>query len=113
MPDDSGPIEVDGQESRLYLVETRSIGGLSGSPVFIRPSLRLIDTDPERQQPERTWRPLAGSLNFYLLGIMRGHWDLPPLPTSATRAESVNMGIGMVTPIEAALPLINCEAETF
>jgi hypothetical protein len=64
-----------------YLAEVRSIGGLSGSPVFVR-------------LPHVT----------YLLGVIRGHWDLKRRETSLGfddgELRQVNIGMATVTPIE-------------
>ena len=43
-----------------YLIEVRSIGGQSGSPVFVRKTVPM---------------DLSG---IYLLGLVHGHWDIPP-----------------------------------
>ncbi len=71
-----------------YLIESRSIGGLSGSPAFVRETVSM------------------GLGAFYLLGLMHGHWDIP----SEQRDDSarpdapadsygkVNMGIAVVVP---------------
>ena len=53
-----------------YLVETRSIGGLSGSPVF-------VNFSGVRTQG-RSVSMVAGPQPFYLLGLMHGHWDIAP-----------------------------------
>lgn len=83
-----------------YLIEARSIGGLSGSPVF-------VNTVLDRSEDSSSIL-LAGSLlgsHLWLLGIMHGHWDAPVpdqdalLPSDGPRGPStVNMGIAMVTP---------------
>lgn len=81
-----------------YLVESRSIGGLSGSPVFVHIS-KMIPRYVEGggvSEPRNV---------FYLLGLMHGHWDLPiPEPgsdaiiTDSLRREAINMGIAIVVP---------------
>jgi hypothetical protein len=80
-----------------YLVEARSIGGLSGSPVFVRMDsrvsadhfLRKVVTHPRR--------------SFGLLGLIRGHYEdevLSNITVHERKAEAVNMGIGIVVPVE-------------
>lgn len=91
-----------------YLGELRSIGGLSGSPVWvvINPS-RLIP-DEERlgwRQGESRWR-------FYLLGLIRSHWstrdDEERLSEPAqAEGELLNTGIASITPIQKALDIID------
>lgn len=71
-----------------YLIEARSIGGLSGSPAFVGK---------------------GGS--YYLMGLMHGHWDI--LPTSKEDIGdldsfgAVNMGIAIVVPAKKILEVIN------
>ena len=92
MPDEPVPTSVgliDG-----YLIEARSIGGLSGSPVFVRESVPL------------------GIGSFYLMGLMHGHWDIPPENKNDTidavgASGAVNMGIAIVVPIKKILEVIN------
>ncbi len=70
-----------------YLIEARSIGGISGSPVFV-------------------WSSGAGGLlnSFFLLGSIHGHWDIRPEEKdaypdrSAGPVEAINMGIAIVVP---------------
>ncbi|WP_131809911.1 hypothetical protein [Mycolicibacterium elephantis] len=109
---------------RAYLIESRSVGGLSGSPVFVDVSLYRQDSNGRIQ--------LRGSNQtaWYLIGLIRGHWDatdsLPfrsdyssetdfnvPAEDGAMdeRDERVNMGIAIVTPIERVLPLIHDAAQ--
>lgn len=79
-----------------YLVEVRSLGGLSGSPVFVHLGL-FRHKDGE----------LLASLNpegrFFFLGLMQGHW-----PTDDAEAKQrVNTGIGIVVPADKILEVIN------
>ena len=82
-----GPIDA-------FLVEARSIGGLSGSPVFVH----LV---PGRA-PDGN---IQMTSEVFLLGLMHGHYDSPltevdlsdDLPDAA-RPERVNMGIAIVIP---------------
>ena len=57
IPDE--PVTTSLGDIKAYLVEARSIGGLSGSPAFVR------ETGAE------------GTGSFYLLGLMHGHWGVP------------------------------------
>jgi len=78
-------VEMDG-----YLVESRSIGGLSGSPVFVR----------------------GPSGDIYFLGLVHGHWNLPEheagMALGPLRAEfrTMNMGINIVVPAIKVLEAI-------
>ena len=74
-----------------YLVEARSIGGLSGSPVFVNlGGMRHSNLGPAR---------------FFLLGLMHGHFGSEVSQNSLT--ETINMGIGIVVPIEVVMETIN------
>jgi len=65
-----------------YLIEARSIGGLSGSPVFVH---RLEEGTP----------------TFALLGLMQGHYGTKAAKSGeAANEESVNVGIGIVVPAD-------------
>jgi hypothetical protein len=86
-----GPIDA-------YLVEARSIGGLSGSPVFVNMGImrdrRGVLNVEKRVNNERS----TGAI--YLLGLMHGHYD----------EQKVNMGIGIVVPATKILEVVNQEA---
>lgn len=75
----SEPIPWKGKMVNVYLVESRSIGGLSGSPVF-------VEIAPETPDSE-----------IFLLGIVRGHWD----------KGAVNIGIGLVEPSRLIKEILN------
>jgi hypothetical protein len=86
-----GPIEA-------FLVECRSIGGLSGSPVFAHLGLvRYVDGKVQFAQRGPVFR---------LIGLMHGHWDVKEIGSDAAKrdadvasiAKSVNMGIAIVVP---------------
>ena len=82
MPEEK--VYFNGKYLDAYLVESRSIAGLSGSPVFINTgSVRSVS---------RTFVSLE-SPRFLLLGLMKGHWD-------ATQPERLNMGVAVVVPME-------------
>jgi len=84
-----------------YLIEARSIGGLSGSPVFL--SLGAS-------------RSVGGFFigehaQIILLGIVHGHFDAEEGTTKTDAADTltehkINMGIAIVVPIEKVLDTI-------
>lgn len=98
------PVKTRAGYTDGYLVETRSIGGLSGSPVYVkRPP---IITDGERVNF------FSGDM-IYPLGILLGHHvvetreDEIPVPrlqgspsAPVERIEERNTGFGVVVPIE-------------
>ena len=86
IPDEPVPTKMGMTEA--YLIEARSIGGLSGSPAFVYKRNR-----------------------FYLLGLMHGHWDIPPENKNdfvdMDSFGSVNMGIAIVVPAKKILEVLN------
>jgi hypothetical protein len=93
MPEERVATEEFG-EMEAYLIEARSIGGISGSPVFA-----LMDVNAGGGMIIGEWR-------IGLLGIIHGHWDLPK-GTQDDFAEmdldgsgKINAGIAVVTPAE-------------
>jgi hypothetical protein len=71
----------------VYVVEARSINGLSGSPVFVRETAYV---SAKNASGSRTMAECVAG--FRLLGLMSGHWDL------TTHPFSVNSGLGFVVP---------------
>ena len=102
MPDEPLIDDESGLEYHAYLAEVRSIGGLSGSPVFV-----VLEPG----------RALAGKIDLsrkiFLLGLIRGHWDYryrdAPVDFAREELDAVNMGIAIVTPIQDALAIINSD----
>jgi hypothetical protein len=106
MPDEPMEDRDTGNEYDAYLIEARSIGGLSGSPVFVmlgvdRPT--WLDEDRSRDTLTIRW-------SMCLLGIIRGHYDrdlVSALDVSKGELEQINMGIAEVTPINEVAALID------
>lgn len=85
-----------------YLMEVRSIGGHSGSPVFI--DVGGFRIGAKKAQFRRR--------EFYWLGLVHGHWDLDVLGTDVlaedvTTGESINMGIAVVVPVSRIMEVLN------
>jgi hypothetical protein len=114
MPDEPFPTE-SGDLYDGYLIETRSIGGLSGSPVYVyldawRPQyhkdVSKFDTSNLR------WR-------IYTLGIIRGHWNLERQDAAVDvslgvtlenqEIDQLNTGIAIVTPIQEVQKILQGE----
>jgi hypothetical protein len=89
-----------------YLIEARSIGGLSGSPVFAYlGAMRRIGSSIKmgRQGPL-----------FYWIGLMHGHFDLSRYEMDELGEDSmtnlkINMGIAVVIPVWKILEVIDQE----
>lgn len=93
------PVHTKRGATEAYLIEARSIGGLSGSPVFVHLGMtRFI---------EGSVKFASGRLPFYWLGLMKGHWDLDDLAQEFDKREAVNMGIGIVVPAFKILEIVN------
>lgn len=106
MPHKAEPFkDKKGKPYFAYLVELRSIGGLSGSPVFvfIDNRNRIVQYQGLLTAPQDDW-------TIFCLGIIRGHWDLKrdlgdsvlpdvdDAPLGVSRGETLNTGIALVTP---------------
>lgn len=92
---DFGPMEA-------YLVESRSIGGLSGSPVFVRHTVFNRSKDQHGDM-----LTMFGVGSFHFLGLMHGHWDLPLDFVNTEKAEAVNLGVSIVVPAYKILEVLN------
>jgi hypothetical protein len=102
MPNQKVPLRGFG-EAEAYLIEARSIGGLSGSPVFVRNTLYLQARTGKGEEAQ-----LSGTgSRIQLLGLMHGHWDLPVKFKKAEQDEAVNMGVAIVIPAKKILETLN------
>jgi hypothetical protein len=85
-----------------FLMESRSIGGLSGSPVFVH-----INSGQRRQFGSN--RIYNSEDKIFLIGLLHGHWNLhvprenAPIvekqSDSVMEEEKLNMGISIVIPV--------------
>jgi hypothetical protein len=93
-----------------YLIEARSIGGLSGSPVFL--NLGVV-----RYVGNAVKHSNGGPIQL-LLGMIHGHFDVSTRAIDNIQAdtqsglsvERVNTGIAIVVPIEKVIELIHAYA---
>jgi len=97
MPKDKLPTGSYG-EIEAYLAEGRSIGGLSGSPVFVRNTVNM-----PVQTAKGKLTNISGLGGLHLLGLMHGHWDVPISFANAEEGEAVNMGVSIVIPAKKIL----------
>jgi hypothetical protein len=108
-PEDSLPIDAgEGTVfAEVYLIEGRSIGGVSGSPVFVRKTLSTQVSGPDGSP---TWVSMQAG-EMYLLGMMRGHWDVRESEmndyTLTHSQRGVNYGIATVVPAHKILEALN------
>ncbi len=94
MPMSREPVKTRIGLLAAYLVEGRSIGGISGSPVFVDINSYLPGYANHRP-------------SFFLLGLMHGHFDVEDssiddatMDDGTQQPVSVNMGISIVVPSE-------------
>ncbi|WP_152033487.1 hypothetical protein [Bradyrhizobium sp. DOA9] len=92
-----------------FLVELRSIGGLSGSPVFIQRSIEVQPTEDTGR------KPLAAGAVFWL-GLMHGHWDVQESQVDGLASDAwgkghghVNTGMAIVVPYDKIMEVIKQE----
>jgi hypothetical protein len=100
------PVQVEGKFSEVYLVEARSIGGMSGSPVF------LVRHEIVKSETLDGKADYAYQAHYGLLGLMHGHWDIRESDINSPRfvqdrRNGVNMGIAVVVPAQKIAEAIN------
>lgn len=76
----SEPVVVDREGTRadVYLMEVRSIGGFSGSPVVVSNEGPRFDKGSESP----FYMSFAGQGHHFLWGLVSGHWDIPLHPSA-------------------------------
>lgn len=98
MPDE--PVAAGAGMTPAYLIEARSIGGLSGSPAFL--NYGAIRMNPQTRRFQQLSRP-----EFSLLGVVHGHFkvdagaaslDAASAEAGGLTVEETNSGIAIVIP---------------
>lgn len=112
MPPEMVPgIGPQGVESEVYLIEARSVSGISGAPVFVRETVYMPSVavgDDQRRMDVF----MPGQ--FHFLGLMHGHWDVREQDineaeiTAVPRSDrlGVNVGIAVVVPAKKILEIL-------
>ena len=114
LPDEPIP-NVESKGFRIdmeaYLIEARSLGGFSGSPVFVRKTVVVPVQEKKGGDPIT----MLGTGPFYLMGLMHGHWNIPAIdcnepnpPSTNAVTGSTSIGIAVVVPAKKILEIINC-----
>jgi hypothetical protein len=103
-------IQIDAGYADVYLVEARSLGGVSGSPVFVRPTINF--RLPEHMQGAGIKNAFWCGHGATLLGLMHGHWDIRESEMNKAifthdSKRGVNMGIAIVVPAIKILETLN------
>lgn len=115
MPEDMIPIKVGNEvcDAEAYLVEVRSIGGASGSPVFVRAPVGVQYNVHTRSGKFREAKAHVQG-DYFLLGLMQGHWEIRPdqknkddLRIAFDDEASINLGIAIVVPAKKIREVIN------
>ncbi len=96
-------------EAEVYVVEARSIGGLSGSPVFVRGTINApIKTGKDGENVV-----MHGIGHPYLLGLVHGHWVIRSdeinevrIKPTGERSEA-NLGLAIVVPAQKIAEVLN------
>jgi hypothetical protein len=106
MPEE--PVATSYGLMEAYLVEARSIGGISGSPVFTHMEIRphtTITTPPGRKSLERSEKP------HYLLGLVHGHYTINTqeewISKTSQQVGDMNAGIAIVIPAERIMETVS------
>jgi hypothetical protein len=96
-----------------YLVESQSLGGLSGSPVYVRPEYNIdLSGLLQPQFPARdNEKPLiaAGRKHLRLLGLWQGAWEAPADEIRAAQSGKdikVPVGMGLVVPCQRIIEVL-------
>ena len=96
-----------------YLIEARSIGGFSGSPVFVRETVFNKTTDKDTGKITSVFHGMGF---HYFLGIVNGHWEIRASQRNDTRIKAVprgfyddqvNLGIAVVIPCKKIVEILN------
>jgi hypothetical protein len=98
--------EKRAREVEAYLVESQGLAGLSGSPVFVRPTINILRTgDNTDEVPTIT----VARPTVHLLGIFQAAWDAPPsevLAIGRGKPITVPVGMGIVVPAHKLIELL-------
>lgn len=108
-------------DARAYLVEAANLKGLSGSPVFVRPTINVIADRFTIEGAGEGRNVIKGgiaglgapSADVYLLGIWSASWDAQLDEVSALDHGSearVPLGFGVVVPTSCLIELLDTEA---
>jgi hypothetical protein len=97
------PVPTKKGRTEVYLIEARSIGGISGSPVFVRQTIGIRQSFFKWGTNQLVDAYASGT--FFLLGLVHGHWEVDPesindpyMWTDERDRRGVNLGIAIVVP---------------
>ena len=94
-------------DANAYLVESQSLRGLSGAPVFIRASNCMVRPEMIQDNPHiADYEELGDAVvmwKLHLIGMWQGAWDAPPdhvLGLESGTEVRVPVGMGVVIPMD-------------
>ena len=103
-------IRDDGEKMDAFLIEARSLAGISGSPVFARRTASILWNFKNDGEMPDGLHGLTGET--HLVGMIHGHWDINESDINNPHAEvdnkrGVNLGIALVIPMEKIIETLN------
>jgi hypothetical protein len=93
-------------QTDAYLVESQSLAGLSGAPVFVRAANQIVSDEMVRDNPDIHPGEMGDAVamwHLHLLGVWQGAWDAPPdevLGAELGKEVRVPVGMGVVVPAD-------------
>jgi hypothetical protein len=110
IPPDPVPVKEPYSHMEAYLVEARSLGGLSGAPAFIGETMVMeLKPDPLTGDP----RQVAMRGGFAFLGLTHGHWDINEADLNAAlpaaQEGGVNIGVAIIVPAYKILEVLDSD----
>lgn len=109
IPEEPVPTSTFG-DTEVILIEARSIGGLSGSPVFVE-LRRKIRTKRTRVAEAHDQPQIRRAFGW--AGMVRGHWDIEGLTEAddsdeeESQRRKINTGIAVVVPVDQIMGLLS------
>ena len=104
------PVGLSTGPEHVILIEAPSLGGLSGSPVFVHFSDWRRDRAGNLGKLNDHQQEVGAGAN-YLLGVMHGFYPATgndPDGVGDASGEPLNSGIAVVIPVERIIELVNC-----
>jgi len=114
----TAPVRNASPTKRAYLIETHSLGGTSGAPVFFHTHPYRMFARQELPLPPGNDERRGRIVPYLLIGLLiGGHYNRYPGDFAPAEGETVapptdadfNAGISVVLPIEIIMEIINCE----
>lgn len=116
MPEE--PVRTDAGYVTAYLVEIRSIGGLSGSPVYLNvPQFRIQDGEIQTRDSPR-YQPIGMLIGYHFIETQEDQIVVPQFQNDEAaedhegdRPGKLNTGFGVVIPIERVIEILESDDE--